>query len=164
MKTFLNVKTKHQPKTKKELKDLIDDLSIKLWEIDTSLITDMKNLFSYSKRIDKSDFEGVQYWDVSNVTDMTSMFGFCKNFDQPLNNWNVSNVKNMSGMFFNCYVFNRPLSNWDISNVKNMDRMFAHCKKLNQSFRTWYIDTTKVDSDDMFMGCNIENFKKPIFI
>ena len=40
---------KYKPQTKDELKELVKDESIYLGDIDTSLITNMKSLFSNSK-------------------------------------------------------------------------------------------------------------------
>ncbi|WP_300370084.1 BspA family leucine-rich repeat surface protein, partial [Brachyspira sp.] len=110
-----------KPKTKEELKKLVEDENINLGSIDTSLITDMSELFLNSRR---KDFSGIETWDVSNVKNMSSMFKECKKFNQPLNNWNTSNVKNMSSMFKECSEFNQPLNNWDTSNVTNMRNMF----------------------------------------
>ena len=62
---------KYKPETKKELKKLVFTDGIKLCYIDTSLITDMSELFHKSKR---KDFEGIEDWDVSNVKDMGLCF------------------------------------------------------------------------------------------
>src|SRR5574344_1771058 len=90
-----------QPKTKKELRTLINKTikeqgtACDLNFIDTSLITDMCHMFSNSK------FNGdISSWDVSNVTDMSSMFSDSK-FNGDISSWNVSNVTNMSDMFSN---------------------------------------------------------------
>ena len=48
---------KYQPKTKDELKQLCKDESVYLGDIDTSLITDMSELFAHSKR---QDFSGIE--------------------------------------------------------------------------------------------------------
>ena len=106
-----------QPKTKSELKALVDDQRVNLGEIDTSLIADMSELFKESSRI---DFSGIETWDVSNVLDMSCMFYGAKSFNQSLNNWNVSNVKDMSWMFARTYSFNQPLDKWNVSNVLDM--------------------------------------------
>ena len=53
---------KFQPKTKEELKELVDNLEINLGDIDTSLITDMSDLFNST---DRKDFSGIEAWDVS---------------------------------------------------------------------------------------------------
>ena len=116
---------KFQPKTKEELKELVDNLEINLGDIDTSLITDMSYLFNST---DRKDFSGIEAWDVSNVTNMSGMFEKAKAFSQPLDNWDVSNVTNMCGMFRNATSFNQPLDSWDISNVDCMDDMFEGAK------------------------------------
>ncbi|MGX3010033.1 BspA family leucine-rich repeat surface protein [Helicobacter sp. 23-1044] len=127
---------KYKPKTKSELKNLIDK-NIKLSMIDTSLITDMSDLFENSNR---KDFSGIEHWNVSNVTDMSSMFSGAKSFNQPLNSWNVSNVTSMSFMFGFAESFNQPLDSWNVSNVTDMECMFENtnlksipkwCKEFN---------------------------------
>lgn len=133
---------RYKPKDKAELMQLLENLSINLWEIDTSLITDMRGLFLDSKRKGK-DFEGIETWDVSNVTDMSYMFYNCKNFNRSLNDWDVSNVKNMSHMFYNCYKFNQPLDKWDASNVNLADFMFRDCHALDQPVDKWSISKIK---------------------
>ena len=60
-----------QPKTKSELKALVENPKVNLGEIDTRLITDMSELFRESSR---KDFSGIETWNVSNVTNMSYMF------------------------------------------------------------------------------------------
>lgn len=115
---------KYKPKTREELKSLVDNLSINLSDIDTSAITDMSDLFFDSWR---KDFSGIESWNVSNVANMSGMFKYCKKFNQPLSDWNVSSVTNMSYMFYNCKKFNQPLSGWDVSSVTDMSEMFDGC-------------------------------------
>ena len=67
------MKYKYQPKTKGELKALCDDETIHLGDIDTSLITDMSELFKGSSR---NDFSGIENWDISNVMDMSYKYMF----------------------------------------------------------------------------------------
>lgn len=118
---------KYRPKTKTELEKLARDKSVYLGDIDTSLITDMSNLFDNAPR---KDFSGIERWDVSNVTDMSFMFCGCKEFNQPLNSWDVSNVTNMSCMFERCVSFNQPLDEWNVKNVTDMGYMFFCVRTL----------------------------------
>ena len=84
-----------QPKTNKELEQIVNDRiekegpSCDLNDIDTSLITDMSELFYGSK------FTGdISGWDVSNVKTMKYMFAFSE-FNGDISNWNVSKVEYM---------------------------------------------------------------------
>ena len=89
----------YHPKTRYELKELVDQLikergnEADLNDIDTSEITDMNYMFADSK------FNGdISNWDVSNVENMNYMFGNSK-FNRDISNWNVSNVYDMRHMF-----------------------------------------------------------------
>ena len=119
-----------KPKSKEELQEAVN-----LWCIDkevaltkylhisswnTSLITDMKNLF-YGK-----DYfnDNISNWDVSSVTDMGGMFMHATIFNQPLNSWNVSSVTDMSIMFHGASSFNQTIDSWDLSSVTEIGGMF----------------------------------------
>ena len=80
---------KHTPQTKRELEDLVNDLSINLGDIDTSKITDMSWLFSYTSR---TDFSGIEKWDVSNVENMYAMFEEATSFNADISKWDVSDI------------------------------------------------------------------------
>ena len=157
---------KYKPTTKTELKKLVFTDGIKLYDVDTSLITDMSKLFYESKR---KDFEGIEDWDVSNVTNMDMMFAYMGynmlvryssiDFDQDLSNWNVSKVTSMNNMFAYRSNFDQPLDNWDVSNVENMSGMFLGAKKFNQPLNNWNVSKVK-DMSDMFHNC--EAFNKPL--
>ena len=127
-KTKVN-KYNYHPKTKKELKKLINRLIEERGnegdfnDIDTSKITDMLELFD---GMDK--FNGdISEWNVSNVTNMDAMFCGCKSFNQDISNWDVSKVTNMYGMFYECKLFNQDISNWDVSNVGYNKDIFKKC-------------------------------------
>ncbi|MEI0799240.1 BspA family leucine-rich repeat surface protein [Brachyspira intermedia] len=158
---------KYKPTTKEELKRLVfTNNSIKLGDIDTSLITDMSDLFNKSER---KDFDGIEEWDTSNVENMAYMFAYMDynvlgqysmtEFNSNLNNWNVSKVKNMIYMFAYCTYFNQPLNKWDVSNVENMAGMFLGAKKFNQPLNNWNVSKVK-DMSDMFHSC--EAFNRPL--
>ena len=114
----------YHPKTKDELKDIINQKiesegnECNLNDIDTSNIIDMSYLFL------ESDFNGdISNWNVYNVTNMEGMF-YSSKFNGDISKWDVSSVKNMWSMF-SYSKFNGDISNWDVSSVKNMGDMFA---------------------------------------
>ena len=157
---------KYKPKTKQELEKLVYTDGIKLYDVDTSLITDMSELFYKSSR---KDFEGIEDWDVSNVDDMSYMFAYMSydsfesrskaKFNHNLNKWNVSKVKHMSFMFYYCNDFNQPLDKWDVSNVEDMFRMFDNCKKFNQPLNSWNVSNV-TNMSGMFQVA--ESFNQPL--
>ena len=115
-----------QPKTKKELEKIIEDRISKecpncdLNDIDTSLITDMSNLFTYSP------FNGdISKWDVSNVKTMRCMFSL-SDFNRDISDWDVSKVENMVAMFA-FSKFNQDISNWKINKDCKITDMFNKC-------------------------------------
>ena len=94
---------KYFPKTKRELREIIDKRIedegniVDLNDIDTSKITDMSNLFEVT------DFNGdISRWDVSNVTKMRYMFYGCKSFNQDISSWDVSKVTEFQDVFKDC--------------------------------------------------------------
>ncbi len=132
---------KYKPKNRDQLRKLVADESIKLWDIDTSLVADMSNVFSEAKQ--RTNFDGIETWDVSNVTDMSYIFYNCEYFNQNINSWDVSNVINMERMFAGCNSFNQPLDKWDVSNVTDMEDMFLGCFEFNQPLNTWDVKNVK---------------------
>ena len=115
-----------QPKSKSELKDIIEERISKegpncdLNDIDTSEITDMSFLF------ERTDFNGdISKWNTSNVFNMIWMFAFSK-FNGDISNWNVGNVKDMYSMFVGS-AFNGDISNWEINKDCNVNFMFDSC-------------------------------------
>ena len=116
-------------------------ISADLNYIDTSLITDMSFLFSYSK------FNGdISKWDTSKVENMCGMF-FRSKFNGDISKWDVGRVRNMSDMFYNSK-FNGDISRWDVSRVTNTCGMF-----FDSNFRgyigSWNISNIK-NADGMF--------------
>ena len=91
-----------QPKTKKELKEIINERISKdgkhcnLNDIDTSLITNMSWMFSWT------EFNGnISNWDVSNVINMSGMFDE-STFNQDISNWNIRQDCDIDYLFYNC--------------------------------------------------------------
>ncbi|RDU72342.1 hypothetical protein CQA57_06995 [Helicobacter anseris] len=146
---------KYTPKTKKELKTLCNNLSINLININTSLITDMSELFLNTKRI---NFTGIENWDTSSVKDMYCMFDGCNSFNADLSRWNVSNVENMAYMFYNCNSFNADLSKWNVSNVVCSVGMFAGCNSFNADLSSWNVGNVKYMQE---MFADMPKYNKP---
>ena len=72
---------KYFPQDKNELKALVDDFSVDLGDIDTSLITSMSFLFADSFR---PNYRGLDKWDTSSVRDMQFMFKGALYFDDTI--------------------------------------------------------------------------------
>ena len=89
--------------------------------IDTSQITDMSCIFSYST------FNGdISRWDVSRVTNMSCMF-MRSLFNGNIENWDTRNVRSMKAMF-KLSKFKGNLQNWDIRKVTDLDQIFGENK------------------------------------
>ena len=157
-------KYKYFPKTKEELREIIENRikeegsKVNLNDIDVSNITDMSELFV------EIDFDGdISGWDVSKVKNMSFMFYDCISFNKDISSWDVSNVKDMSYMFSNCENFNQDISKWDVSNVTSMSSMFYGCENFNQDISNWYVYNVK-NNGHMFHGCiSLEEKYKPKF-
>lgn len=129
---------KYSPKTKDELKKLVQDLSVNLGDIDTSVITDMSYLFYKSER---KDFSGIEKWDTSSVTNMSGMFISAEYFNADISKWNTSSVTNMGGMFSGAKSFNQPLDSWNTSSVTDMGEMFEGTDCFNQPLDSWNVSS-----------------------
>lgn len=149
--------------------------------IDTSEITDMSNLFSYSlfngdiskwntskvrlmknMFINARKFDGdISKWDVSSVYDMEGMFFCATGFkDCSLNDWDVSNVVNMNSMFYEC-PYNKPLDKWNVSSVQNMCDMFKY-SEFDQDISMWDVSSVNLNWG-IFASCKIKNEYRPKF-
>ncbi|WP_086321978.1 BspA family leucine-rich repeat surface protein [Campylobacter devanensis] len=141
LKKASSAEYKYHPETNEELRDLVSHESVKLSEIDISKVSIFTNLFKDNKR---SDFSGIEEWDVSHVTNMSGMFKGAVNFNSDISSWDVSHVTNMSGMFAGAFNFNQPLNDWNVSNVTNMSYMFYRAMSFNQPLNNW--DVSNVDN------------------
>ena len=121
-----------RPTTKDELRSLIEKelyyqgIDADLNFIDTSLITDMSNLFN---SLDIRNIK-IDEWDVSNVEDMECMFMNQNKFSSDLSGWNTSNVTNMDYMFYDCEKFSSDLYRWNVQKVVNHFMIFIGCDNL----------------------------------
>ncbi|BEG56986.1 hypothetical protein NHP21005_06740 [Helicobacter sp. NHP21005] len=98
---------KYFPKSKEGLQRLIKDENIHLGEIEVGALTDLSELFKNSPR---KNFEGLEFWDVSNVVDMSGMFCWCDDFNQLPDNWNVADEADITDMFACARIYANPQS------------------------------------------------------
>ena len=152
---------KYNPKSLKELKDIIKDIikeegpGANLNNIDVSDVYNMDGLFNiteYGKQIEIGNIK-IDDWNVSNVKSMRNMFLKCSTFNCDISNWDVSKVIDMGGMFYGCKEFNQDISKWDVSRVENMEDMFNGCKKFNQDISKWKVNNVK-SVERMFTACH----------
>ena len=138
-------------------------VSIDVTKLNTSKVTNMKDVFSNAGR-DAASFSiiGLESWDTSKVTTMESMFEDMgqktATMSLDLSNWDTSNVTNMSRMFtyvgYNSSTVSLNLSGWDVSNVTDMSDMFQLSGRYSTTFNitgleNW--DTSKVTTmESMF--------------
>ena len=76
---------KYFPKSKEELKDIINQL--------------------IDERGNEGDFNDI---DTSEITDMSGLFKNMKKFNGDISNWDISNVTDMSYMFYGSSLANNP--------------------------------------------------------
>ncbi|HJG00943.1 MAG TPA: BspA family leucine-rich repeat surface protein, partial [Enterococcus hirae] len=115
---------------------------------------DSSNLFSYSYLKNVTEIDGLSQLDTSNVTDMREMFrGMNSITSLDLSGFDTSNVTNMKWMFGGGLrsVTSLDLSGFDTSNVTDMYAMFYDMSNLT-SLDLSNFDTSKVtDMSDMFL-------------
>lgn len=145
-KNVLKVFGYRQPETLEELKALVNDPKVDLGKIDVSKVTSFEGLFKNSTR---TDFSGIEKWDVSHVTNMRQMFYNAKFFNADIGGWDVSHVIAMSQMFYKAKSFSQDLGSWDMSGMKGhlngrfLNNMFKHADKMNQRVFNEYMELGK---------------------
>ena len=135
------------------LKELVQDESLNLGELDVSGIPQMPELFAESER---KDFSGIEKWNMSEVYDMTAMFYNARWFNHPINRWDVSAAEGMGEMFSGAESFNQPLDRWNTCGARVMRRMFAGAKSFCQDISTWDVQWV-VDFSGMFQEAEAFN-------
>ena len=154
-KGYYAARGKIYPKNIEELDTLVNDPKTNLADIIIpKRITNFGQLFLKTKR---TDFSGLETWDVSHVTDMNHMFYRCKTFTgKEIENWDVSSVRDFWGIFSECENFDADLSKWKFGVFNSCSEMFAFCEKFTgKGLENW--DTSRVKNmEQMFHQC--ENF------
>ena len=104
-----------------------------LVKINTSNVTDMKEMFYSCSKLTSLDLSS---FDTSNVTTMNAMFYGCSNLTTlDLSSFDTSNatgMNSMSSMFGNCSNLTElNISNFDMTNVTSVYNMFGDCNNLH---------------------------------
>ncbi len=89
---------KHVPKTREDLEALVNDPAISLGDIDPSNIKDMSELFCDT---DRTDFSGIEKWDMSKVESIYRMFYNATSFRHDLSAWKLSKNVDDYEAFYN---------------------------------------------------------------
>lgn len=145
-KNILKIFGYRQPESLEELKALVNDPKVDLGKIDVSKVTSFEGLFKNSTR---TDFSGIEKWNVSHVTNMRQMFYNAKFFNADIGGWDVSHVTAMSQMFYKAKSFSQDLGSWDMSGMKGhlngrfLNNMFKHADKMNQRVFNEYMELGK---------------------
>ena len=130
--------------------------SIDLSALDTSEVTDMRDMFYGGSSLPSLELRN---FDTSNVTNMGFMFYECSSLTSlDVSNFDTSNVTNMGFMFSGCSSLpSLDVSNFDTSQVTNMNCMFNSCSSLTS------LDVSKFDTSQvrymsgMFCDCPAGN-------
>ena len=122
--------------------------SIDLSSFDTSNVTDMGSMFSFSYA---TEIKGLENFDTSKVTNMGSMFYQSSATNLNLSGFDTSKVTNMKSMFHLSRATSLNVSNFNTSNVTDMSQMFCNTKVTALDLSSF--DTSNVTNmSSMFQG------------
>ena len=126
--------------------------SIDLSALDTSEVTDMRNMFQYNESLTNLDLSN---FDTSQVTNMSSMFYYCRSLTSlDVSKFDTSNVVDMSAMFYECSkLTSLDLSSFDTSQVTDMGGMFGGCSGLTSLDVSNFDISNVTNMDFMFCDC-----------
>lgn len=136
---------------------VLTDISLK--NLDTSMVKNMKGMFSGNIMLECID---VSNFNTANVTNMNIAFATSDESAPSIlktiigiDKLNTSNVKDMRGMFYDDQELKTlDLSGWDTKNVVDMEIMFDTCSKLTNIYVGQNWNTDKVTSSaNMFFDC-----------
>lgn len=120
---------------------------------DTSKVTIMRNMLSYLDNMLSLDLSS---FDTSNVTNMSQMFTACPRLTSLTfgSNFNTSNVTDMAGMFSSCKkLTSLDVSNFDTNRVTNTSYMFSICSNLTSIVGTLNMQNV-TSANSMFNSCS----------
>jgi len=91
------------------------------------------------------------------------MFSGAIIFNQNISQFKMQNIINANSMFENSKSFNKDISNWDTSNLIDTCNMFDGAIKFNCDISQWNLKNV-INYKYMFLGCHIDESKKPIIV
>lgn len=120
-------------------------------KFDTSLVTNMKGMFSGCKL---TEFD-LDVLDLSDVTDVSYMFAKCNVLQSiTAENTDTSKVKSFIHMFDGCTALSDlSLKNIDLGSTYNIDHMFYGCLSLEEADLSTWKNTSSVSSINAFRNC-----------
>lgn len=157
MITYIEQKNgKYYPKNKLELKKLVEDEDIYLGNIDTSVITDMSELFQF---IYREDFSGIESWDVSNVKNMSGMFYEVWNFNGDLSNWNINDKISIDDLCLENYPKNFTIPKDENGKYKPKKALALYYLVRNENIALKDIDTSEITNmSELFKNSDRQDF------
>ena len=130
---------------------------------DSSNVTDMSYMFSYTGYTSSTFILDLSSWNTSSVTDMSYMF-YSAGYSATtwsidgISSWNTSSVTDMNHMFYGtsyfASTFTLDLSSWNTSSVTDMGGMFYYA---GSSATTWSVTIPPTN------GNNINNTTSSIY-
>ena len=132
--------------------NLSNIINIDLSKFDSSLVTDMTQMFTYCFSLNSINMENLN---TSLVHRMYEMFVVCQSLQfLNLSSFDTSLVTDMSGMFSNCYsLTSLNLSNFNTKLVESMDFMFFLCENLKILNLSNLNTKSVLRMESMFSGC-----------
>ena len=121
--------------------------------IDTSNVTDMRDLFRGCKSLTELDLSNFNTGRVTDVFYMDGMFSNCSSLTRiDLSHFDTSSITNMHSMFSGCSsLTSLDLRNFNTSNVTSMDYMFNECSSLTS------LDLSNFDTSNVMYMCYMFN-------
>lgn len=100
---------------------------------------------------------GLETWDTSLVTNMSNLFVNCNSFDvSKVEGWNVSGVTNFYRVFLsnnNANMSTLDLTGWDVSNATNISDMFG-ASSFSGNVSGWTLKTgATINASYLFRSC-----------
>lgn len=112
-----------------DLKNYVQDPQTVLADLDVSAVDCLDYLFlpdPFAKAEIRTDFSGIENWDVANVQSAVGTFAYCRGLDKvDFSSWDLRNCRNTSMMFYGCKDLNGNFSSWKLPNCENITRMFS---------------------------------------